>query len=131
MKINEMKESKYISKEDVGVNGKNLTIRNSDHLLQENVAPDNKPPEMKWILYFNEARKGLALNQTNISLVAHITGSEETDDWRGKPVQLFEDPTISYGGKVIGGVRVRHVSNAPQPASPPMPNNDFDDDVPF
>lgn len=129
MKINEMKESKYIRKEDVGVNGKNLTIKS---LVQENVAGENQPPEMKWILYFNEARKGLALNQTNISLIAHVTGSEETDDWVGKQVQLFEDPTVGYGGKIIGGVRVRHVSQAaPQQTPPPVPNNDFDDDVPF
>ena len=131
MKIGEMKESKYISKSDVGVNGKNLTIKN---LVQENIAGEGQQPDMKWILYFNEARKGLVLNQTNIALIAHVTGENDTDDWVNKQIQLFEDPTVSYAGKVMGGVRVRHPSHNAQPQpvqSNAVPNNQFDDDVPF
>ena len=129
MKIGEMKESNYIKKEDVGVNGKNLTIHELKH---ENVAGENHPPEHKWVIYFNEAKKGLVLNQTNIALIAHVVGSEETNDWTGHQIQLFEDPTVGYAGKITGGIRVRHASAAalvtPQTVAP---NNDFDDDVPF
>lgn len=130
MKIGEMKESNYIKKEDVGVNGKNLTIR--DNPVHENVAGEGHPPEMKYVLYFKEAKKGAILNQTNIALIAHVVGSEETNDWVGKQIQLFEDPTVGYAGKIMGGIRVRHVSNATAPPTPaPIPNNDFDDDIPF
>jgi len=129
MKIGEMKESNYIKKEDVGVNGKNLTVRELKH---ENVAGDNHPPEHKWVLYFNEAKKGLVLNQTNIALIAHVVGSEETNDWTGKQIQLFEDPTVGYAGKITGGIRVRHPSNSTAPVTEPVaPNNDFDDEIPF
>ena len=129
MKIGEMKESKHIRKEDVGIEGKNLTIKGSP--VHENVAGEGKPPEMKWVLYFNEAQKGLALNQTNISLIAHVVGSEETDDGAGKQVQLYNDPSVNYAGYVTGGVRIRHVSTAPAADPRPVPNNDFDDDIPF
>ena len=53
MRIGEMKDSKFMKKEDVG-EGKLVTIA---ELEQQNVAMDDQPPELKWIMHFKELDK--------------------------------------------------------------------------
>ncbi len=135
MKIGQMKESKYVKKEDCGEGGIIVTIAN---LTNENVALESAEPEHKWVLHFKEAVKPLILNMTNIELCAHACGSEETDDWIGKQIILYNDPNVSYAGKVTGGVRIRknQQAAAPKAAAPkeydernPPPADDSD--IPF
>lgn len=121
-KISEMRESKFLKKEDVG-KGVLATIAGCD---QMNVAMEGAGQELKWCLHFRELEKPLVLNSTNIQLCAQICGSEDTDDWKGKPIVLYTDPNVSYGGKLVGGIRVR----APKPGS--VPNAPVAvEDIPF
>ena len=123
MNINDMKESKYLKKSDVEPPIK-VTIT---HLNQENLAMQGQPEEMKWILNFT-AGKPLVLNSTNSQLIANALGSTETDDWKGKDIVLFNDPNVSFGGKLTGGVRARAVKGQ----EPKNENADpFSDDIPF
>ena len=124
-KTHQMKDSKFLKKEDVG-RGTLVTILN---VREENVAKQGAAPEMKWVMDFREQDKPLVLNATNIALCEAICGSDDTDDWTGKKIVLYEDPTIAFGGKIVGGIRVRSpkpgaVSNEP----PPPPD---DSDIPF
>lgn len=128
MKIGQMKTSKYLKKEDVG-SGKLVTIAKID---QQDVSLENEPSEMKYVMYFRESivdgeNKGMVLNWTNIQLCARACGSEETDDWVGKQIVLFDDPNVSFGGKLTGGIRIRAPQNrqAPQDYNDPIPG--FDD----
>ena len=114
MRIGEMKETKYIKKEDVG-EGKLVTIAKME---QQNVAMDDQPEEIKWIIHFQEFNKGMVLNWTNIQLIAKAVGSEETEDWIGKKIVIYEDPNVSFGGKLVGGIRVRAVKKQPTAAKP-------------
>jgi hypothetical protein len=119
MKINEMKESKYVKKEEAG-NGIVVTIAK---VTQENVAMQNQPEELKYILHFQEDIKPLVMNWTNIQLCAQATGTDETDEWAGKQIVLFNDPNVSFGGQITGGVRIRSAQqSAPTPAK-----QDFDE----
>jgi hypothetical protein len=127
MRIGDMKESKYIKKEDVG-RGKLVTI---ERLEQQNVALEDQPEELKWTAYFKEFSKGMVLNWTNIQLIARALNTEESDEWIGKQVVLFEDPNVSFGGKLIGGIRVREIRTKSKPAPQETPNEEFDDDIPF
>ena len=123
MNINDMKESKYLKKSDVEPPIK-VTIT---HLNQENLAMQGQPEELKWILNFT-AGKPLVLNSTNSQLIANALGSQETDDWKGKEIVLFNDPNVSFGGQLTGGVRARAVKGQ----APKDENADpFSDDVPF
>lgn len=145
-RVNEMIESKYLKKEDVG-DGKLMTISGFE---KQNVAPQGEPAENKWTVYFDETSKPLVLNTTNLNLLSMICGSDNTDDWVGKKVVLFNDPSVSYGGKLIGGIRVRKPqgraarANDAAPARPAQPthaqvqrdlapagDDDFDSDIPF
>ena len=113
-----MKESKYLKKEDAGT-GKLVTIIS---LEQQNVAMEDQAPDMKWIIHFKEFTKGMVLNWTNIQLLSKAVGSEETEDWIGRQVVVYEDPNVGYGGKIVGGIRIREVRKVkvtPKPTAPP------------
>lgn len=129
-KTSEMRESKFMKKEDVGA-GALMTI---ESVTPHNVAKEGAPPENKWCLVFAEAEKPLVLNSTNIQLCERIFGSDDTDDWVGKKIVLYTDPNVSYQGKVIGGIRVRAPKIKAQAAvAPPQPPVEelTDDDIPF
>lgn len=115
MNIAELKESKFLKKEDAG-RGILVTI---EKVTQENVAKEGAPQEMKWCVWFSECEKPMVLNSTNGQIIASITGSDDTDNWAGHKVVLYHDPNITFGGKLVGGIRVR--APRPQPAQAPAP----------
>lgn len=134
MNINQLKNSQFLKKEDVG-KGALLTIRSCD---QQNVALPGAPEELKWALHFDEIEKPFILNQTNGTLISSILASDESDNWIGKKIVLYSDPTIMFAGKVIGGIRVRAPKNQPptkaapaKTAPAPAPEDEGSDDVPF
>lgn len=133
-KISEMRDSKFLKQTDVGA-GALMTIESCE---QHNVAKEGAPPEMKWCLSFTESDKPLVLNSTNAQLCAKALGSEDTEDWTGRKIVLYTDPTIQFQGKVVGGIRIRAVKVKPgaaKPVAPPPPEPDFDsfsdDEPPF
>jgi len=127
-KISEMTESKFLKQSDIDEDGTVLTVK---RLGRENVARDDEPEEQKWILYFKEVAKGMVLNVTNIQLMALACASEDTDDWVGQSVTIYVDHSVSFGGKLVGGLRVR-----PKPKTKPAPakkavDDGMDDDIPW
>jgi hypothetical protein len=126
-KTSEMRgEGKFIGKDDVG-RGALLTIAGC---VKKNTAQEGAPPEQKWCLLFHEIEKPLVLNVTNTQTCELILGSDNTDDWIGKRIVLYVDPTVMYAGKVQGGIRVR----APKPTAPApvvVASPVTEDDIPF
>ena len=114
MHISNLKDSKYLKKEDCDP----PILVTITECVEENVAKEGQPPEMKWALYFKEIEKPIILNSTNGQIIAGITGSEETDDWVGKKIVLYHDPNVSFGGKLVGGIRAR-APRQPKPAQTP------------
>jgi hypothetical protein len=139
--ISELRESRFLKKEDCG-QGILCTVKSVEHL---NVSKEGAPAEMKWCLLVEEQEKPLVLNSTNGQIIAQITGSEDTDAWKGHKIVLYHDPSISFSGKLVGGIRVRAPRNQPAkpkpvpPAAPPtVPNNNGivpgdanESDIPF
>ncbi len=101
-KTSDMIPSRFVQKGDIGP-GVLWTIKKLTH---EEIGRD-EDAEMKWVLYFNETQKAWTLNKTNIKLLETICMTDEADDWVGKQVVLYWDPTVDYMGKVTGGIRVR------------------------
>lgn len=112
-RIHEMLERKFLAKEDCGEDGMVVTVTDFERV---NVAMDDQPPEHKWTMKFKELPKPLVLNSTNLQLCEKIFGSDNTDDWLGKKLVVYSDPNISFGGKLVGGIRVRahRVAQAPR-----------------
>lgn len=117
MHVSELKQSKYLKKEDVGA-GILVTIK---EVCQENVAKEGAEPEYKYIVYFDGHEKGMVLNSTNGQLIAKALKSEESDDWIGHKIVLYDDPNVSFGGKLVGGIRCRAPRNHPAAPKAPAP----------
>ena len=128
MKISEMLASNWLRKEDLAdpVGGEVFTIKK---LTEELVGQDQ---QSKWACHWRERDVApLLLNKTNLRILAAMLG-DDTDDWIGQEVEVYHDPTISYGGQLVGGLRVR----PPRPPKPRQarqrPPADLpNDDVPF
>lgn len=110
MKTSELSESKYLKKEDV-MPAISVTIAG---INKENLARDGEIPEMKFILNFEGDIKPMVLNPTNGALIEHILGDDEMDNWTGKKITLYNDPSVSYGGKLTGGIRVQIPQERPE-----------------
>jgi hypothetical protein len=133
-KVSEMIVSKFLRKEDFDED-RVMTIKG---VKLEDMPGDSG--DQKWVLYFREEAKGMALNVTTIRVLEQAYG-DDTDHWVGNKVKVYVDPNVSFGGKVVGGLRLRtskQLPKAPPPPPPPPPtaaqqttDSDFDDDIPF
>jgi len=125
--IDELIESKYTKKEDVG-DGKLVTFGS---FKKANVAMDNEPKRERIVATFDELDKPVVLNRTNLKKMAKLFGSTVIDEWIGKKCVLFNDDSVTYGGEEIGGIRVRA---APPPKATWKSSSDttpeFEDDIP-
>ncbi|RZU64908.1 hypothetical protein EV379_1219 [Microterricola gilva] len=48
---------------------------------------------------------------TVIQLLNDVWGTEDSDDFIGRRVELYRDPSVKFGREVPGGIRVRAVSH--------------------
>jgi hypothetical protein len=62
----------------------------------------------KLVVFFVGKDKGLVLNKTNALAIAKLLGSENTEDWRGRPIRLY-GTTTKFGNDTVDCVRVRAV----------------------
>ena len=107
MKLSDAFPSKYISSDDLDEQRPTtLTISRVEKL-----PPDEKID--KPVCYFDEAQKGLLLNQTNFKRIAHSYG-DDTKDWSGGVVELHREMT-EFKGDYVPCVRV-HIPRAAAPA---------------
>jgi len=100
--VNDLRNSQFLTKEDVEPPVK-VTIKS---YREQNVEMEGEPERKKWTLFFNELDKPLVLNMTNGQRIEVITGSSDFDDWIGKEITLYNDKSVSFGGKLTGGIRV-------------------------
>jgi hypothetical protein len=132
-KISEMIESKYLKQADFP----DPLIVTVSKIGQVNIAKEGDQPEMKWAVRFKEFTKPMLLNSTNIKLLEKACGSDDTDDWLGKEVIVYTDESVSFGGQVVGGLRIRRQEQAPTRKAAPGGEktgtgfDEMDSDIPF
>ena len=95
--------AKYLKKEDIPspINTSILWTK------EEEVTAPGKGTETRLVLYFDGLKKGLVLNTANAEALAEITGTDEYEQWSDVPIELYVDRDVKYGGKKIGGIRIR------------------------
>jgi hypothetical protein len=103
----------YLKKEDLSdpVDTELLWVK------EEEVTPPGKDTTTRLVAYFEGLSKGLPLNTANSETLLEITGTDDPNEWKDVAVQLIVDPDVTYGGKKIGGIRIRK----PVPVSVPVP----------
>lgn len=120
-------ESKYLGKDDVGEDGVDLTIRGFKRETVKGDAGD----ETKIVLYFTEPNwKPMILNRTNSQRLGMATGVATAGEARGKKVNVYCDPMVEFGGKIVGGLRIRKPTGSVAPPKSSQ-DDDFDSDIPF
>ena len=107
--------SKYLGKEDVAQPIRAMI----GSIYMEQIQGDHGM-ENKAVLAFSDAGiKNMIVNSTNWDALAAAYG-EDADGWLGKPVEVYTDPGVMFGGRRVGGVRVRIPAGAQAPAAPPL-----------
>ena len=95
--INDAFPSNYLKAADLRSRNVLVTMSHADYEMIGN--------EKKLILYFEGKEKGMVLNKTNAGNIANAYG-DETDDWKGQQIVLFE-AMVDYQGKTVPAIRVR------------------------
>ena len=96
MRISEAFPSNYLKASDLGHREWKLTM--------SRVEMENLGSEMKPVLYFHGAEKGLVLNKTNSEMIVLMYG-DETNAWSGQELVVKPDKT-SFQGKIVDCIRV-------------------------
>ena len=129
--IREMVDSKYLKQSDVHDD----TVVTIIKVGKGNIAKEGDEPEHKWMIRFEEFKKPMIINATNIKRLARACKSEETEEWPGKKVTLYVDPDVEFAGNVVGGLRIREYRNQEtRPGGDGGPGktlNDMESDIPF
>ena len=145
-----MSNSRFLSKGDVGEDGVVLTIA---RFSEEDVQTGDDDFESKTVMHFEGSTKPMILNRTNAQLLGVATGVRTVGEAIGRQIVVFADPTIAFGGRVVGGLRIRKAPGSPRTAAaaarapkasasartrqakqagaqPAAPAADFNDDLP-
>jgi hypothetical protein len=107
MKRSEAFPSKYISKDDV-----NPPILANIMDVRSEVFEEEEGKKSKPVMYFGGEIKPLILNNTNWMTLESEWG-DDSDSWKGKTVELYCDPNVMFGKKMVGGVRIRVGTSRP------------------
>jgi hypothetical protein len=104
MRISAAFPSKYLRPTDL--QGRQVVVKIS-RLEMQDVGDKEKP-----VLYFEDKEKGLVLNKTNSNTITAAYG-EETGDWEGATIVLFETP-VEFQGKRVPAIRCLVPPRKPQ-----------------
>jgi hypothetical protein len=55
----------------------------------------------------------LVLNQANGDALFEMTGHDDPAKWIGRRIEVYHDPSVTYAGKRIGGIRLRKPAAVP------------------
>ncbi len=131
MKKNDAMPGKYLGQDDFPLP---CTAIINEVILEQIKDMDTEMNKTKAVLYLIgpslegvDISRGIILNNTNWDSLEEITGKDDSDDWIGTHIEVYVDPNIRFGGKKVGGVRIRKASSQPDTATEATPK----DEVPF
>jgi len=101
MKRNDAFPKTYLTKDDVH---EPVNVHIADVAIKSLGSGENA--EEKPVLMFTENMRPMVLNATNWDILEKAFGND-SDLWHDKAIQLYADPTVSFGGKQVGGIRIR------------------------
>jgi hypothetical protein len=92
--------SSFLSADDLTEGPRLIGI---ESVIEERIGQDTK------LVLYAEGLNGVGcpLNKGNLQKLADIFGSRDTDDWEGKLIVVYRDPSVQYQGKKVGGISFR------------------------
>jgi hypothetical protein len=97
MKVSQVFSGEYLAAPDL--NGGEHTV------VIEKVDVKEFDDGNKFLITFQNRKKGLVANKTNSKRIAMLYG-DETDDWVGKEIVLYTD-MVDFQGKTVEAIRIR------------------------
>lgn len=101
-----------------------VTVSAWELILEEKEYDGRNYTKKTIVLHFSgqrEGGKGLKLNKVNEEFMIEHFG-DETDGWVGASIILYIDPSVSFKGRMTGGIRLKlpaqgaDIQPSPQPA---------------
>ena len=124
-------QSRYLSKTDLPPGGATFTVRG----FKREMVKGDDGEEQKTVMHFTDSEKPMILNKVNAELLILATGARTSGEAKGKQVGVWYDPTIMFGARRVGGLRLRAPQAAPaqRQTAPPRENDldDLDSSIPF
>jgi hypothetical protein len=78
-----------------------------EHSAQiESIAEEEVGDDRKLVMRFEGKSKGLVLNDTNLEAL-EVAFGDDSSDAIGAQVVLYVDPDVRFGGKRVGGIRIK------------------------
>ena len=123
-KLNEVFSGGFLKAEDLNGKSPRVTI--------ESVEVKEFDDGKKLIIHFSGKDKALVCNKTNSAIIQEVLGSDDTDDWEGKTIQLCVKK-VEFSGKLVPAIRVvlEEAPAKPGKKTPSQQAEDDSDGVPF
>ncbi len=126
-KLNEVFSGGFLKAEDIQGRSPKVTI--------ESVEVKEFDDGKKLLLHFVGKDKALVCNKTNSAIIQEVLGSDDTDEWEGKTIQLCVRK-VEFSGKLVPAIRVVLEQNDAPPAksgktAPRHQEEEGDQDIPF
>ncbi len=102
MKRHQRNPSKFLSKEDCD----NEITACIDRVETEQLTTRDGHTEKRTVCYFTNGQRPFVVNVGNWDTIAELYGDDD-DDWGGQWITLCHDPGVVFGGKRVGGIRVK------------------------
>ncbi len=103
--------SQYLKQDDVPEEGRTATIQDYEKRTIE--GRNGEPDRTKVCVKFEEFDKWLVLNSTNADAIRIHTNTKQPAESIGKQIEIYCDPNVAFGGKIVGGIRIRPVHIRP------------------
>jgi hypothetical protein len=106
-----LRTSPWLASEDlVGLGDVPAEIE--DVLVYDSVAFDRGRQEknVPAIKFRGKAKQLVLRTSANRRALVKMFGAD-TREWRGKTVYLYHDPSVKFGGKNVGGIRIKEIQS--------------------
>jgi hypothetical protein len=78
-----------------------------DYVRREEITGTNGKKEFEVVAHLKNGVLPFILNKTNMKTIQKLYGSPYIEDWSGRAVQIYFDPTVKFGRETLGGLRIR------------------------
>lgn len=87
-------------------NGEDMVVTIKD--VRNEMVPNNKGEKEECVvIYFDESKKPMIANKTNLKMIAKVLGSDYIEEWRGQAIQIGQE-RVSAFGEQVEALRVRN-----------------------
>jgi hypothetical protein len=101
MKRDDVYPSKYLKASDLPEEGTQSATIEKVSIEEIGMKKDRKP-----VIHFANLDKSFVCNKTNWNTIVKATGSEDSDEWKGKTIHLYR-AEVEFQGEMVESIRVK------------------------